>query len=333
MRKFFLCAALLGSALLSFSETPPLLRGIWQGSDRLVMFSGSGPSEPLSVVLRVFYGWYSDRAAEPARFSELAARARNDASAGSAEDVSVSCAVVYENPSRTAGVYELTVGYPAASSRGRIRREDTVVPVAVVDGKLYLDFLVKPAPDFVRTGPAGEGGRDGFWRAASNADGITVSPPRISGEVRSFFVSGGDVYRLRYWRSGMEYADSKATFSDGGRVFEVAKFLKIGAEVYQCAAGRGTKIRNIERLPSLPASSFDSDGTICVIGEPYLVRVPGKDGAGDLLSAVADSNVRRHEPPKPVFPPSNIDFHWKEIEEIEKMNPATWSRRNVDLGK
>ena len=45
---------------ISQDEVPELLRGIWQGSDRLVMFSGENE---FALVLRFFYQWYSDRAA------------------------------------------------------------------------------------------------------------------------------------------------------------------------------------------------------------------------------------------------------------------------------
>ncbi len=325
-------------ASFAFSEPPLLLQGIWQGKDRLVRFSSdsNAESEPISVVLRLFYGWYSDRAAESPAFSQLLARERNDASAKNAEDVSVSFRTIFENEQKDAGIYELSIFYPVSSSKTKIKMESTVVPIAVVDGKIYLDFLLNaPAQnaDFVRVDGENSNSHDGFWRAASNADGITISPPRISGEVRSFFVSGNDVYSLRYWKSEMEYADAQATFSDGNRVFEVAKFLKIGEEVYQCTTGRSTKIRNIEKSTSLPSSAFDSQSAICVLGEPYLVRVDGKSSEQDLLASVSENNVRRHPVPKPVFPPFPIDFHWKEISELEKYNPATYSRRNIDLGK
>ena len=48
---------------------------------------------------------------------------------------------------------------------------------------------------------------------------------------------------------------------------------------------------------------------------------------------LSENNKRRKDPPKPLFPVSEIDFHWKEITELEKYNPFTWNRRNIDLGK
>ena len=90
-------------------SVPLLLQGIWQGSDRLVMFSNENE---FALVLRVFYQWYNDRAAEPASFSELKTRDRNNTTKSPAEDIQISYITIVENPSRTAGVYELSVKYP-----------------------------------------------------------------------------------------------------------------------------------------------------------------------------------------------------------------------------
>ena len=334
MRKFFFHAAFFSVTSLLQAQTPSLLNGIWQGTDRIVLFSNQTEDDgKIALVLRVFYGWYSNRAAEPERFLEIAERPKNDAEAQKAEDISFSIKTIFENSSKTAGIYEISCFYNVASASGKIKSEKSVVPVAVLDGKIYLDFLVKTSvSDFVSADANAEN-HDGFWRAASNADGLTISPPRIKDEVRSYFVAGNEVYRLRYWKSDIEYSDAIATFSVDSRVFEVAKFLKIGDEVYQCTTGRSSKIRNIEKSSALPSSIFDSEGTICVLGEPYLALVPDQTDEKAFLENVAQNNKRKHEVPKPVFAPFPLDFDWKSIDELEKNNPATWSRRNVDLGK
>lgn len=339
-RTFFLLAFAFMNA---FAFSGGILGGIWQGDDRLVMFEdGDGGSFDFAVVLRVFYGWYDDRAAEGAGFSEIRTRDTNDAESALPEDISVSCRTVFENPSKTAGVYELTLSYPSVSgwSGKTFRGESAVVPVAVIDGKLYLDFLVSTPVEGGSSGGVWTDGkveRGEFWRCASNADGITISPPRFKKEVRSFFVNkradgSEDVYRLRYWKSGMEFSGDAASFSDGESVFSVGKFLRIGNDVYQCTTGRSTKIRNIEKTVSMPSGAvFDSDRTICALGGPYLVKVPGEGTRDELLAAVDENNARRRPLPKPLFPPSKVNFRWKEISELEKYNPFTWNRRNIDL--
>lgn len=313
-------------------EIPELLRGIWQGTDRLLLLAdGGGGAAEFAVVLRVFYGWYSERTAEAASYREVVARERNDASAREAEDISVTCRTVFENAARSAGVYELVVKYPGGGKA-------VPIPVCVLDGKLYLDFVVRGSASgtdfFDGGGSASAPEGDGLYRAASNADGITVSPPRLKKEVTSYFVRGGSSYQIRYWESEMEYTYEKATFSDGDETFTVDKFLRVGDTVYQCTTGRSTKIRNVKKTASrLEGAARDDEGAIFALGPEYLVKVPNGGLHEHLQEIVDGNNRRRRDPPKPLFPPSEIDFHWKEISELEKYNPHTWNRRNIDLGK
>lgn len=324
------------------NEVPALLRGIWQGSDRLIMFSGENQ---FALVLRVFYRWYSDRAAEPASFREIKSRGRNNSTKSPAEEINLEFATVFENSSRTAGVYEISVKYPN-------QKESVLIPVCVIDGKIYLDFLIKGSAsktDFKNFGenqnesknsPKNENPKDGFYRAASSASGITISSPVFKKEVVSYFLSGNDIYKIRYWLSEMEYSYAQASFTDdnnGGKTFLVDKFLRIGSNVYQCTTGRSTKIRNVEKI-LLPKKEItaDKNGEIIAFGNPYLVLVPGSDNensAETFLSQVEENNRRKKPLPKPIFPVSEIDFHWKEISELEKYNPRTWNRRNLDIHK
>ena len=321
---------------MAAAEAPALLQGVWQGSDRLVMFSNDGE---FALVLRVFYQWYGDRAAESASFSELRARDRNNTTKSPAEDIRIQYVTVVENPSRTAGVYELSVSYPREKS-------PVLIPVCVMDGRIYLDFLIKDSAQVTdlrfssgqerRDPQDGAGGRDGFYRAASSAGGITIAAPVFQKEVLSYFVGGDgtEVYKIRYWLSEMDYSYAKATFSDGDKVFTVDKYLRIGSDVYQCTTGRSTKIRNIQKSSQFDKPAvYDSDGGIVAFGEPYLVRVPGAGDRESLLASVAEGNSRRKPAPAPLFPPSFPKFRWREITELERYNPSTWSRRNLDIHK
>lgn len=327
---------------ISKEKVPELLRGIWQGSDRLVMFSGENE---FALVLRVFYQWYSDRAAEPASFRELKSRDRNNSTKSPAEEISLKFITVFENSSKTAGVYEIFVKYPN-------EKENVLIPVCVIDGKIYLDFLIKDSAaktDFKnlleiqnesKNSLEDENTKDGFYRAASSASGIAISSPVFKKEVVSYFLSGNDIYRIRYWLSEMEYSYAQASFTDennGGKTFFVDKFLRIGSNVYQCTTGRSTKIRNVEKVP-VPQKEIatDKNGEIVAFGKPYLILVPDSDNENSaemLLSSVEENNKRKKPAPKPLFPVSEIDFHWKEISELEKYNPRTWNRRSLDIHK
>ena len=323
-------------------EVPELLRGIWQGSDRLVMFS---LDNQFSLVLRVFYQWYSDRASEPASFREIKSRDRNNATKSSADEINLKFITVYENSSKTAGVYEISVKYPG-------EKESVLIPVCVIEGKLYLDFLIKNSAadtdsqinsekqDKSGQKENSENKKDGFYRAASSASGITISAPVFKKEVVSYLLNGKDIYRIRYWLSEMEYSYAKASFTDednGGKTFLVDKFLRIGTDVFQCTTGRSSKIRNVEKV-SVPQkeTALDDSGEIIAFGKPYLIFVPGSGTENDseiLLSNVEKSNRLKKKAPAPLFHVSEIDFHWKEISELEKYNPYTWNRRNLDVHK
>lgn len=323
-------------------EVPELLRGIWQGSDRLVMFS---LDNQFALVLRVFYQWYSDRASEPASFREIKSRDRNNATKSSADEINLKFITVYENSSKTAGVYEISVKYPG-------EKESVLIPVCVIEGKLYLDFLIKNSAadtdsqinsekqDKSGQKENSENKKDGFYRAASSASGITISAPVFKKEVVSYLLNGKDIYRIRYWLSEMEYSYAKASFTDednGGKTFLVDKFLRIGTDVFQCTTGRSSKIRNVEKV-SVPQkeTALDDSGEIIAFGKPYLIFVPGSGTENDseiLLSNVEKNNRLKKKAPAPLFPVSEIDFHWKEISELEKYNPYTWNRRNLDIHK
>ncbi len=314
-------------------EIPPLLQGIWQGTDRLILFadSDSEKSAEFAVVLRVFYGWYDERTSEASGYKEIKARDRNDATSKEAEDISITYRTIFENSSRSAGAYELIVKYPSI-------KETVSIPICVIGGKIYLDFLIKgtaSATDFFDSAEYKQSSDNGgLYRAASNADGITVSSPRFKKEVTSYFVHEDNFYQIRYWESDMEYTYAKATFSDGDETFTVDKYLRVGDKIYQCTTGRSSKIRNIKKAVSnLGKAAHDDENTIFALGKEYLVKVPNGQKHENLQEIIDENNKRRKDPPKPLFPPSEIDFHWKEIAELEKYNPYTWNRRNIDLGK
>ncbi|WP_294429799.1 hypothetical protein [uncultured Treponema sp.] len=319
------------------SETvPSLLQGIWQGEDRLVMFSNQNE---FALVLRVFYQWYNDRASEPASFSEIKSRDRNNTTKSPAEDIQVQYITICENPSKTAGVYELSVKYPH-------EKLPVLIPVCVLDDKIFMDFLIKDSAEITDLNLSGNsenlteesvaGSRDGFYRAASSANGISIAQPIFEKEVLSYFVNDGEkeIYKIRYWLSDMDYTYAKATFSDGDKIFSVDKYLRIGSNVFQCTTGRSSKIRNIQKSTNFGKPAFyDSDGGIVAFGKPYLVKVPEAGERDLLLSTVEENNKRKKPAPKPLFPPTFPKYRWKEITELELYNPSTWNKRNLDIHK
>ncbi len=328
----------------SFENVPELLQGIWQGSDRLVLFGDENNN--FCTVLRTYYQWYDDRAAEPASYKQLKSRDRNNATSTNGEDIDIQYVTIVENASKTAGVYELKVKYPLV-------KDIYSIPVAVINGNIYLDFLIKDKASFSDNFESKVNPQDysvvntssnnyqndtlilrGFYRDGASAKGITVSPPVYKKELMSYFVDGDNIYHIRYWKSSMEYTYEQAVFSDGDKEFFVDKFLRVGGELYQCTTGRSKKIRNIKKSSRfVNYSASDSEGIIIALDKPYLTAVPGKTNWDHLMEMVDENNARHIPRPKPLFPVTFPKYHWKEISEIELYNPKTWNKRNIDIHK
>ncbi len=312
-------------------EIPECLQGMWQGSDRLLLFSGE--EKDFFAVLRMFYRWYDDRAAEKAGYKEIKTRDRNDTTSRNAEDIDIKYITVVENQNHTAGVYELEVKYLGV-------KDKVYIPLAVINNNIYLDFLIKDRAAETDSGRIEKSDFDenklvlsGFYRDASSALGITVSPPVYKKELLSYFIDGNSIYHIRYWQSKMEYSYETASFSDGEKTFNVDKFLRVGGKVYQCTTGRSTKIRNIQKSSSDLQIVCDEDGIIIALGKPYLTLVPETKNFEQLSQRVTSDNSRRSPPPKPLFPVPEIKYRWKEITELELYDPYTWNRRNIDIHK
>ena len=290
-------------------DIPDLLAGVWQGKDRLVLFGKDG--NEFAAVLRVFYAWYNDRAAEPASYAEYSTRDRNDATSRNAEHIEIKYITLAENESHTAGAYELQILYPGNKSY-------VYVPLAVIGENIYLDFLVKGSAQEVDFNPVltsiskttDESGRvsesldlEGFWRDCGAASGLLVSPPHIDKERTGYYFYDNAFYHIRYWETDMPYTYAKAGFTDGEQSFVVDKYVRSAGKVYTCCTGRRTQIRNIQKSSELSGTYlFDSDGVICAFGSPYLVRLDGKKTRSDVQAITDETNAKRKPPQKPPFP-------------------------------
>ena len=119
----------------------------------------------------------------------------------------------------------------------------------------------------------------------------------------------------------MPYTDDLASFDDTGKTFSVAKHIVSSASIFTCVTGRSDRIRNIVKTPiDFGDYKLDETGMICVFGKPYMTKVLGKDSAPGLMQIVAEANSRRKDPPPPLFPPSDLNWHWDLIALLEKDN-------------
>ncbi len=307
-------------------KVPALLQGIWQGEDRLVLFSGDNSS--YTCILRVFYKWYDDRASEPSEYSQISTRDRNNTTALHPENIDMAFKTIIENTDKTAGAFEIRVKYPGL-------KDYVYIPVAVINGNLYLRFYYSLSLEPLEEGEEKKTSETPYYLIdVGTASGITISPPVIKKELLCFYSSASSVYHIRYWLSDMEETDEKAEFLDGADVFNVPKYIQSSGKLYTCTTGRSHRIRNIQKSPDFPKEFIsDSQKILFTADKPYLVYVNGSGNHEKIDEMVKKNNSRIHPAQKPPFPVSHIDFHWKEISELEKYNPYTWNKRNLDIHK
>ena len=354
-----------GTSSASESRCPALLAGLWRGSDRYVYFDGgenaSDASFPLSIVLKEYYGWYYDRAAEPKATSAENPRESNAALSTAAEEISVTYKNLLDADYENCGAWDLIVKYPG-------EKQSVHIPVAVIGERLYLDFALHE----------GEEKLFGFYKRTGNASGITISLPYREKELDCLYLVEGDAesveseekskkgsrkqipylptsarmlsyygatgagedeekteaknaskplfaYHLRYWRTDMEYqSDAVVSFTPlSGEKYEVKKHLISADEVFTSVPGRRKEVRNMNK--AVPDVIADYE-----LGErddgKVLLAVFGEPylvrDDGVLQAIIKEANSRKKPPAKPLFKSSTLDFHAELIDELEKYNPT-----------
>ena len=170
---------------------PLALEGIWENYNRYVVFDTgylSQHSDDASipqVVLRMFYQWYNDRAAESSLYTQIEVRDQNDTTDAPAVEMTVSYVpLTYEAYPLQTGV-ETTLAngdvlYASESISGAwdiqivYAHDKTVyhVPVAVIGNKLYLNFIVKSLAT-VNIESSNDQLLNGYWRDWGRANGIS----------------------------------------------------------------------------------------------------------------------------------------------------------------
>lgn len=265
---------------------PVLLEGIWENQNRYVVFDTSYRTETNwaipQIVLRTFYTWYDDRAAESAEYTQTNPRDTNTATdsrfaaehielrftpltdelftADRALSVVQSDGDILSAENESSGAWDVEIKY----ANRKLGAVDTYhVPIAVIGNKLYLHFAIKEEDsDSVPVSPLINGTvlesgslLDGYWRDYGNASGILVSPPVTNAELLCYYVYGSRFYHIRYWETDMDYDEAAlAQIVDGEDIFSVPKHLLVGGKVYTCTKGRRSQIRNIKKSDSFEKS-------------------------------------------------------------------------------
>ena len=312
MKKLFLSIFFLFVAINLFSEgLPEKLTGIWEAKDRYVFFEKNEKDESeLVVVLKTYYGWYLDRAAEPADFAEKESRTRNSATTRNAEHIKIQNIETKEIAGSLYGSLDLCFS----------RWQENTIPFLILDDSLYLSYFEKDEQ------PADENSENKTWqfyRGIAPSKGFLISPQSVPANITGYIIDGDKLYDVRYWQTDMDLSTDYITFAYKEDSYQIPKHLRSCNTNYSCVSGRSKKVRNAVKPFNYQAEDFifnDDSRVFTRNEEPYLKRLAGRDTFEELIKIVKEANSRRKPDPPALFPESNLDWHWDLIDLLEKDN-------------
>lgn len=328
MKKAFFVCLLLIEVFYSFAETiPSKLLGIWEAKDRYVFFEQNDQDQPqIVVVLKTYYGWYLNRAAEPAEYNEKEPRVRNTANARNAEHIYIQNINVKETANSLYGSLDL-----AFSSW-----QKNTIPFFILDNQLYLSYFEK---DIREEEPFD------FYRGVAPSQGFMISQQSLPENITGYIIDGDKLYDVRYWRTDMDYSTDYITFTYKEDSYQIPKHLRSCETNYSCVSGRSKKVRNTVKPFVYRAENFifNDDNTVFTKNEePYLKQLADRDTFEELIKIIKEANSRRKPDPPALFPESDLDWHWDLIDQLESGNiliqqvrerQKAFGPRGKDLGK
>ena len=290
--------ALMISTFL-FSETlPSKLLGIWEAKDRYVFFEQNDEEQPeLVVVLKTYYGWYLNRAAEPAEYNEKEPRVRNTANARNAEHIYIQNINVKETSNSLYGSLDLSFS----------RWQKNTVPFFILDNQMYLSYFEKDisemetpeiqenmatedSPEIQATSPAWT-----FYRGIAPSQGFMISQQSLPENITGYIIDGDKLYDVRYWRTDMDYSTDYITFTYKDDSYQIPKHLRSCETNYSCVSGRSKKVRNTVKPFEYKAENFifnDDASVFTKNEEPYLKQLADNDTFEELIKISANISRR-----------------------------------------
>ena len=307
----FLISIILLNICLYAETLPSKLLGIWEAKDRYVFFEENDENQPqIVIVLKTYYGWYLNRAAEPAQYNEKEPRVRNTANARNAEHIYIQNVDVKETEKSLYGSLDLAYsGW-----------QKNTIPFLIIDNAIYLSYFEK---DISTQGEKENLSEWNFYRGIAPSQGFMISQQSLPENITGYIIDGGKLYDVRYWKTDMDYSTDYVNFTYKDASYKIPKHLRSCQTNYSCVSGRSKKVRNTVKPFEYKAENyiFNEDASVFTKNEePYLKQLADKDTFEELIKIIKEANSRRKPDPPALFPESNLDWHWDMIELIEKDN-------------
>ena len=309
IRLFFFTLFTLSFSLHSL-PFPEALEGIWEGKDRFVFFENNGEDRnEIVILLKEFYGWYYDRAAEPEEYSEIAKRSINDATTKKAEHIYFSLTSQKKNPldnsdsENEVNAWEVLFEYS--------KYQKNIIPICIIDDCIYLNYYIQDLEN------------PNFYRGVCVSKGISLDTQIIGENLSCLYLIGNNFFDIRYWKTDMEYSFDKASLTYEDNTYFVDKHIYSCGSNFSSTSGRSKIIRNVMKPVEFNDSDFifnEDKSILARTSSLYLMRLADKKTMENLIELVAAANSRKKPIAPPPFESSNLDWHWDLIDELEKNN-------------
>lgn len=324
MKKLILSFLFIFMSFNFFSmNLPEELEGIWEGKDRYVFFEkNKDETVQLVVVLKEFYNWYLDRAAEPENWNDESKRPRNDSTPVAPVKVLLDFKKI--DPEKNISAWEISFDYS--------KFEKVTIPVCVINNKMYLDFYVRNFDPEEKTTFEN---LNGLWNGVSVSSGIKVSPQTFEDKLSCYYIDNKKIYDIRYWLSDMDYSDEEALFKYNDDSFYVSRHVKSCSRIYSCTSGRSKKIRNPQPPLQFNSDSFvtNQNKTVLVKSNVYLTKLVDKNGMNDLLKIVNEQNSKRAPYPKSPWVDRVESEPWTMLRALEFHNELLLENQQLLLNR
>ena len=291
MKKGFLVVLLFALIFPVFSlDIPENLKGIWEGKDRFVFFENAADDEnpQFVIVLKEYYDWYYDRAAEPAEYSQTEPRSLNSATHKTPEIIPFELKQIDD----ITDAYQLTVTYS--------KHYSNTTSFAIIDDKIYLNMYTKydQIDDELNKDIT-------LYRGYQHSDGFVLNSQPMDENIGLLILLKDKFYDVRYWQTDMDYESSLVTYKYQDDNFLVPKHLFAEGTNYSSVSGRSKKIRNTQPAFQIQNQKllYNQDKSILILNEEaYLTKLTDKETLDDLFQIIKEANSRRKPDPKPIFP-------------------------------